>query len=156
MKKKFSQKRVRKRGCKREEAFDRRGFRRQRWHCRSEGSLRQMPGLLSIHSRASFAVTKATRFLFFFFFFLPESGVTGTLVSFSFFFFSVSNRSDWLAFRLSPSLVTTSDSLSSNSFQNNQRLTEFVSHPYLPQDIARLEENRIRNRGKQQRFLYIL
>lgn len=147
---------MRKRGCKREEAFDRRGFRRQRWHCRSEGSLRQMPGLLSIHSRASFAVTKATRFLFFFFFYPNPASPE---LSFLFlFFFSVSNRSDWLAFRLSPSLVTTSDSLSSNSFQNNQRLTEFVSHPYLPQDIARLllEENRIRNRGKQQRFLYIL
>lgn len=130
MKKKFSQKRVRKRGCKREEAFDRRGFRRQRWHCRSEGSLRQMPGLLSIHSRASFAVTKATRFLFFFFFTRIRRHRNSRFFFF-FFSFSVSNRSDWLAFRLSPSLVTTSDSLSSNSFQNNQRLTEFVSHPYL-------------------------
>lgn len=69
-----------------------------------------MPGLLSIHSRASFAVTKATRFLFFFF--LPESGITGTLVFFSFFFFRFWT-SDWLAFHLF-SLVATRFIHSSN------------------------------------------
>lgn len=55
-------------------------------HCRGEGSPRQMPGLLSIHSRASFAVTKATRFLFFFFFYPNPASPE---LSFLFFFFLV-------------------------------------------------------------------
>lgn len=69
-----------------------------------------MPGLLSIHSRASFAVTKATRFLFFFFYPNPASPELSFFLSFFFFRFWTS---DWLAFHLF-SLVATRFIHSSN------------------------------------------